>query len=67
MFRGEFPGVIPGPGAGRPVVTDIPDIEMIQNVSVPEKIEPNDRGKTYNGPFVGIQRSELNPKIDGIP
>lgn len=64
MFRGEFPGVMPGPGAGRPVVADIPDIEMVQSVLVPEKIEPSDRGKTYNGPFVGIQRSELNPKID---
>jgi hypothetical protein len=65
-FRGQFPGVMPGPGAGNPSIADIQEIESLENVSVPEKIEPSDRGKTYNGPFSGLNRQDMDPRIEDM-
>jgi len=64
QFRGFFPGVMPGPGAGFPVTDGAQDVEALEAPELPGKIEPSDRGKTYNGPFTGIDPAEFNPKID---
>lgn len=64
QFNGHILGVMPGPGAGNSSTGGVVAVEPIDIPTKPNKIEPSDRGKTYNGPFVGIEPSELNPKID---
>ena len=61
-FQGFLPGAMPGNGAQQPRPQG-DDVDPIERPLLPEKIEPSDRGKTYNGPFEGIDKSELNPKI----
>jgi hypothetical protein len=63
-FRGFFRGVFPGPGAGFPVTSGTVSVEPLEPPTRPEKIEPSDRGQTYNGPYEGIDPSEFNPQID---
>jgi hypothetical protein len=54
LFRGEFPGVMPGVRAGSPSTSGTVNVEPLEPLMTPEKIEPQDRGKTYNGPFIGF-------------
>lgn len=63
-FRGFHIGCFPGPGAGNPSVGGTSDVDPLKIPTLPDKIEPSDRGQTYNGPFEGIDQAELNPKID---
>ena len=64
LFRGFHPGCFPGLGAGQPSTSGSVDVEPLEAPMRPEKVEPSDRGKTYNGPFEGIDPAEFNPKID---
>lgn len=63
-FRGFFPQCFPGPGAGSPITAGAVSVEPLEAPERPEKIEPSDRGQTYNGPYEGIDPSEFNPEID---
>lgn len=62
QFQGFLPGAMPGNGAQAPRPQG-DDVDLIQMPVLPDKIEPSDRGKTYNGPFEGISKLDLNPKI----
>lgn len=62
QFNGFLPGAMPGPGAqvSRPGGSTV---ENLERPKIPEKIEPSDRGQTYNGPFIGMNGDKINPEI----
>lgn len=62
QFNGFLPGAMPGPGAQFPRPGGV-DVERLENPSLPNKIEPSDRGQTYNGPFEGATDGEFDPVI----
>jgi len=53
-----FPGVRPGSGAGKENPGGV-RAKNIEQPELPEILEPNDRGKTYNEPFEECPREEV--------
>ena len=62
QFNGLLPGAMPGPGAQVPRPGGV-NVEPLKKPVIPSKIEPSDRGQTYNGPFKGIDKDQLDPEI----
>jgi len=55
-------GVMPGPGGGSPRPGGS-SVQYVLPPVLPSKIEPNDRGKTYNGPYKECPIDEVEHKI----
>jgi hypothetical protein len=55
-------GAFPGPGAGRRRTGGI-SVPETEAPTVPEFLEPTDRGQTYNGPFEECPREEVEHEI----
>lgn len=64
QFKGRLIDAFPGPGAGFPSTEGTENVEELEIPVQPEKIEPGDRGKIYNGPYEGMSQAEVHPSID---